>query len=304
MTNDPKRSRLGWLRSAAGLGALAVVVAACGGGSSSGGNTPAASSSNRPGFAANFGDVSGKILSVSASTASIQSSAGNRIVAWASMTRFTRTSAVTLSSLAKGDCVAVTGGRNGSTSGTPPTSITAAGVSVTSTNGCSSGGLGLGGGNGGGGFGGGGGGGGFGNNATPNPSGSAQPGNGSGGRGNGGPGFGGAFGTIASISASSFVVTSSFGSTAVTVKTTSATTYSATTNVSATVMTAGQCAAAIGTKTSTGVIDARMIVVSAPRNGTCSTTALNQFGRGFGGGGPGGFNPGGAQPSTSPATNA
>jgi hypothetical protein len=61
---------------------------------------------------------------------------------------------------------------------------------------------------------------------------------------------------------------------------------------------AGLCAAAVGTKTTNGTIDARSITLSAPHNGTCPARALGSFGAGrFGFGGRGG--PGSGQGSSS-----
>jgi preprotein translocase subunit YajC len=284
-----------WRRAQLGaiLGLAAIAVAACGGGSTPAASSPSTGSSNRPQFATNFDDVSGKVTAVSGATASVQAADGSDVtVAWASITRFNKVSVITLSSIAKGDCVTVTGAPTTVTSnGTPATKVTALSVSVTSTSGCPSRpGFGT--------FGGGGAPGnggtppGLSNQATPNPSATPSPnpsrGQGfGGGQGFGERGFGGAFGTVESVTSSSFVVKSAFGSTTVKVSTNAKTTFSATAQASASAVSTGLCAAAIGAKTSNGTIDARMITLSAPSNGRCPVRA-SALGGGFGGFGRGG----------------
>jgi hypothetical protein len=281
----------------------ALVVAACGGGSGSSpsaGGTPSASTSPGAGFAANFGTVSGKILSISAAGAAVQSTNGTTTIAWATSTQFSKVSAVSLSSLAKGDCVTVATGAKSAAAAA--TKITATTVSVTSTSGCTQRG-----GFGGGGFPGGGtppSGSAGGSSSSPRPFPTGSPGSRGGFGGGGFPGrgrgFGGTFGTIASISKSSFVVTSVFGSTTVKVKTTSSTTFTTTSSTTSAAIVTGQCASAIGTKTSNGTIDARTITISSPQNGKCANTGFGGFPGGFGGGfggGRGGF--GSSPPVTS-----
>ena len=283
------RSRPAVLGATLGLASLALVITACGGGSkptTSSAGTPAPTTSgapNRANIFADLGTVSGMVEAISGATASIKESDGtSSSIAWASQTRFSTISAISLSALAKGDCVSVTGARRSTSTNAPAQTVTAASVSVTSTNGCT-GRSGFGGFPGGGGGGLPGGGNGspppFSNFATPRPSGS--PGL-RGGFGNG-RGFGGAFGTVTSISGSTIVVTSPIGNgSRVTVKTTAQTTYSSTAQASASDVTSGICVSAIGTKTSTGRINAQTITLSAPANGKCATQAFGPGGRGFG----------------------
>jgi hypothetical protein len=305
--SQSRRSSSRRAMSGAGLALTALAVAACGGGSNSTASTagtPSPSASPGAGFNANFGAVSGKILSISSAGAAVQSTSATTTVAWASSTQFSKVSAVTLSSLAKGDCVTVATGAKPGTAAAK--TITATSVSVTSTSGCSQ----RGGGFGRGGFPGGNGtppsGAPGGGTTSPSPQPTGSPGSRGGfGRGGfpgrGGRGFGGTLGTIASISNSSFVVKSAFGSTNVSVKTTSSTTFTATSTATSAAIVTGQCASAIGSKTSNGTIDARTITISSPQNGKCTNTGIGGFpGGGFGGGfggGRGGF--GSSPPVTS-----
>lgn len=100
----------------------------------------------------------------------------------------------------------------------------------------------------------------------------------------------GAFGTLASISGSNLEVQNpNTGQTTVIVD--SSTRINASAAITASALSPGMCANAVGTKTSTGVIDADSVTVSQPSGSSCSTTG----GPGFGGGqrGGGGFRPGG-----------
>jgi hypothetical protein len=280
-----------------GLAGTALVVSACGGS----GSISSSHTADPAVTAGNVGSVSGKVVSVSGSSAQIQSTSGTISVAFGSSTRLSKVSTVSLASLAKGDCVVVT---NASGPASASASVvTARTVSVTGATACTQGFGGRGG------FGGGGGappGGGFGS-ASPNAGGgsgfprpvpSGSPGfrggfrGGFGGR-SGGPSIGADFGTVASVSTSSFVMTSQRGVRTVTVKTTPSTTISATATATSSALATGSCASAFGVRSSDGTIDARMITISAPTNGKCTTLAGLPGARGFTGVGPGfGASPG------------
>jgi hypothetical protein len=290
---------------AGGLALTAVVVSACGSSSS---GTPAASSSAPASIRnANFSGVSGKVTSVAGAIAKVQSTSTTSSVTWGSATTFSKVSAVSLASLAKGDCVVVTNA--GTTTGASAAVVTARTVSVTSTSGCGqgfgTGGPGGGGGAPGGGFGSASPGGGA--SAFPRPTGSPGSGGGFGGGGgfsgggSGVPRLGADFGTVDSVAGSSLVLTSRFASRTVKVKITSSTTISATSATTSSALVTGACASAVGLKASDGTIDARTITISAPSNGKC--TAVGEFAGGFpGAGGFQGRRPGfGASPG---ATNA
>jgi hypothetical protein len=99
-------------------------------------------------------------------------------------------------------------------------------------------------------------------------------------------------GTVDSVSSSEFVVTSQFAAGKVTVKTNAKTTFSATSVVKSSALVTGSCATAIGSKTSSGTVDALSITISAPINGKCPAATPfagpGGFGGGFGGGRPAG----------------
>ncbi|HEX3825546.1 MAG TPA: hypothetical protein VHV79_13890 [Mycobacteriales bacterium] len=304
------RSRL---MAAGSLALVAVVAAGCGSsGSTASPNAPAASPSSSasanggPGTGRNgqvfrrFVPVAGKVVSINSAGAQVQTSTGTSTVAWASSTRFSKIATISLAALVKGDCVTVSSTGN---TARAASAITARTVSVTSTSGCARG-LGRAGG----GFGGGSGGGapgngnfgsaapfGSGGSPRPLPSGSGSPGRGFGGPGFNGQGFGGAFGTVASVSGSSFVVTSLIGSKKVTVTTTPTTTFTATSSATQASLVTGTCASALGSKTSNGTVDALSITISTPTNGKCPAAPTLR--------GPGGFGGfGGARPPSGTAS--
>ena len=105
----------------------------------------------------------------------------------------------------------------------------------------------------------------------------------------------GAFGTVAAISGSSLEVQDpSTGQTTVNVDSSTRINTSATVTTSA--LSPGMCASAVGTRTSSGVIDANSVTLSQPSGSSCSTTGGPGFGGGFPGGqrGAGRLRPGGA----------
>lgn len=278
-----------------GGAALVTLLGACGGGSSPSVSSTTGTSAN--GSAVSIASVSGKVIASSATSAAVQQTSGPATVDYGSDTRFTTTASTTRAALATGDCVTVSTGTtdsaatNGATAA--PTTITAKTVTVTSTSGCqppSGFGRVPGGGSftppAGGGFtppaGG------FGENGgtpRPFPTGSAFPRLGPGSGGFVRRAFGGAFGTIASITATSFTVTSPFGSsTTTTVKTTSSTMYDATSAGSAADVKSGKCVTAVGSDDVSGNLDARSVSISSPVNGSCpAAPAVGGFG-GFAGG--------------------
>ena len=113
----------------------------------------------------------------------------------------------------------------------------------------------------------------------------------------------GAFGTLAAISGSNLEVQNpNTGQTTVIVD--SSTRITATAAITPSALSPGMCANAVGTKTSTGLIDANSVTVSQPSGSSCSTTRGPGFGGGFPGGqrGSGGFRPGGT-PNASAGQN-
>lgn len=306
MSAHPRRRVVRRLTHVAGAATLGLVLAACGGSSS----PSSVSSTTGAGDASttSFDAVSGKVIAASASSAAVQETSGPQTVDYGTDTRFTSTSSTSRSSLATGDCVAVTSADSGGADrvrptpgATPsfPTKVTARSITVTSTSGCqqpteAAGGFPRGnftppaGG--------------FGESGTPRPFPSASGfprgrfgGSGTFRTGIGGA-FGGAFGTITAVNGSTIVVKSSFGSDNVTtVTTTSSTTYQATSTGSAADVKPGTCVNAIGSDDISGVLQARSVSISQPVNGECP--AGSTFGgRGFGG--PGFLTSGGAPGGT------
>ncbi|HVV74989.1 MAG TPA: hypothetical protein VHC43_03060 [Mycobacteriales bacterium] len=295
------RSRLRALSVVAGVAGIGAVLAGCGGGSSPT-TTLSAEGASGGATTSSFQVVSGKVLAASATTATVQAASGPSTVAFSSSTRFTKTSAVTRSSLAKGDCVMVATAEPATRTATPsqpPSRVTARSVTVTSSTGCNVGARGQsppgaqpqGG---------------FARQFTGTPptggpgfsSGEQQPrpfATGSPGSGGNRRGFvrgrfgGGVFGTVTSIRASSFVVKPAFGqSGTTTVKTTSKTTYDEIASATASDVTTGACLSAAGTTDVSGVLDARTASISLSVKGQCP--AASRFGGGpvFAQNGPGG----------------
>jgi hypothetical protein len=304
------------------LAATAALLAACGSSSSgssgsegTGGAGGSVSSGGAPGTnaAAGFRPVTGKVASVGGAGARVSTTSGMTNVAFASSTRFTLISAISRSALKVGDCISATSGSTGDATSSTNSTIKATSITVTSGTACSqtrSFGRGSGG-------------------FTP-PAGAPRGGEGfsgglppGAGSANGTTGsnpqrlrahFGGAAGTITAVSATTIEVNSQFprvlgsstkaGSTPtkVTVTTTASTTYRNRSTATAAAVSTGKCLTAVGQKTGSGVVDAFMVTVSSPTNGSCTLTAEGAgsgFGGGFGGGfgeGPGGAQPGGAQP--------
>jgi hypothetical protein len=301
--------------AAIGLATVAVTVAGCGGGSKNNAAALGSGGTSNSRFPSISG-TSGKITKVGSEAAMVQTSNGTKTVAFsASITRFTKTSAATRSTIAAGDCVSV-GAVGSPATSTPaaspapatrstPTTAVARTVTITSTSGCPQSRF-TGGQNGppnANGFGGSGGGefgapGGTAPGVRPTPTGSASPGRfgqgfGRGGTGGfGGRGFGGMVsGTVKSVTGSKFVVASLFGGKKTTVTTTAATTYTTIASAKFADVVVGQCLTAFGSATSDGTIDARAAALSAPVNGSCPAASGGAGIGGFGGfgGPPGGF---------------
>lgn len=287
---------------AAGLALTALVVAGCGSANGAAKTAAAAPSGSRGGLGG-FTAASGKATAVSSSGVKVATSSGTTVVAWASSTRFTKVATGSRSSVAVGDCVTInSGGRRSRSSSTPPSpsstaAVTAAIVTVTGTSTCAarSGFAGRGAG-------------GVRPSGAPTTRPTTRPTGAPGGIGRGGGGFNGfaagAIGTVTSSSGSTIVLkTQGFGSTAAasrTVTTTAATTYRVSSTATSAAVTTGKCVAAVGSKATDGTLDAQSITISTPAGGTCTATGVaGGFGGGFPGGAPG--RQGGGAPPQGPS---
>jgi len=282
---------------AVGLGAVALVAAACGGAAASTTSQPASNSgsgspANRP-----IPGASGEIAALTPPSMEVQNpETGQTTVNWTSSTTFTQTVTGSLSTVAAGDCVSVSG--TPSSPGSASSAITARTVSImpaSSSGTCTSPANVFGsGGTGGSGF-----------RFSGRPPSGNFPGGGSFPTRTTTPGetfpqFSTAFGQVSSVSSSGFVVsgtehsaifrpgsskstttTTTPAKTDITITTSSSTTVSQIESASASNLSAGECVTAIGSSSSTGAVAANTISIRQPVNGEC-------FG-GFGGGGGGGF---------------
>jgi hypothetical protein len=259
------------------------------------------------------GGASGSVASVSGSTMEVQSTSDQTSVSWTAATTFSETATETISDVAVGDCLTVTG--------TPAkkskTTIAARSVAISkpSTSGACTAGSRAGAG-----FGGAGGGqgrfgaGGTGSGSSGTPPRGSFPGRGSGGGGAGGrPSFAGganfavATGKVTAVKGSTLSVSGTLlnqlfnrAAKKPTSKTTKkpgalktqnlkvttgkSTTLSETVSATSAAVAVGECVSAFGKPSSTGAVAATTVRITSTGGKTCSSG----FGGGFGGGGQGG----------------
>jgi hypothetical protein len=242
-----------------------LALAGCGGGSSTVATAPAtqaAQPSGPPPGGGGFPGTSGLIAAIQGATLQVQTADAQTAVTFSAKTAITDVVKATAAAVQPGACVSVRDSTaTASAPASPASSITATSVTVSSPVGgtCVSG------------FGGGRRGAPpAGTAAQPRPSFSPRPG--------GFRGGGGAFGTVASVSGSTFTVSSTAPGAAggaastrtITVTETPATTYTADEKATAAALKVGSCVTARGTTDSTGTLAATALSVRPAVNGSCT----------------------------------
>lgn len=127
-----------WARAGAPLAVAvsgALVLAACSGSKASA-TTPASAAVVSGGSASSGArqgppGVSGTIAQVAGSTMEVQSTSSQTTVTWTASTRITQTVAVSLASVAVGDCVTASGAPGAGASGSTPSTVAAQQVAIT-----------------------------------------------------------------------------------------------------------------------------------------------------------------------------
>jgi hypothetical protein len=246
------------------LGAAGVIaslaVVACGSATSGSGSTasPSPSAGARRGLAGNV--AFGQLVQITGPTLILSNTNGDSTVTYAATTTITQTATGTVADITAGSCINATGTKDAA--GT----LTAASVTLSApTKGsCTTPGFGGGGGGGGG---------------TFSPRSSFSPPAGA-------AGFTAARGQVKTVSGTSVTLTEASGTATINVPTTVKVTMS--TVVTATALQTGQCLTAIGTKASSGAVEARVLTISPAGANGCTAGFGGGFGRGGGGGGFGG----------------
>lgn len=218
---------------------LAATATACGGAGSAPSATQRAGTVTHGGGPnlRSFNSVTGHVTAVANghSAAKVRADNGTTTtVAFGAVTRFTRNAATSRDAIAVGDCIAVTNNT----------------VVITGTSGCQARPPRT-----------------FAQGPTPRPFPSGSPRTFL--RGPAGQRGHGVVGTVKAIDANTISVSALVRQSTETVHTTASTKYRTSSSVKATDVATGDCVAAVGQKTSTGVLDAFAVVLTVPTGGTC-----------------------------------